>query len=230
MEGIDFFEMYALVVPWTMVHLMMILKILLQRKSMQGDVAAAFLHGKLAENEKVYIEMPLGFRKQGKVLKLKKTLYWLRQSPRAFWQYLTKAMKAVGMKVSKLDPFLFVGDHVMAVAFVDDILFWATDQAYINELGSKLRGQGLLLEKEDDATGFLGVKMTKMEDDNIKIKQTGLIDRIVEALGLDPKMVTPKWMPAEATPLPQDEEGKPLQGAFSYASVVGMLLYLSGHS
>ena len=47
------------------------------------------------------------------------------------------------------------------MAFVDDILFWSTDEAYINELGVKLREQGLLLEQEDDAAGFLGVTMTK---------------------------------------------------------------------
>jgi hypothetical protein len=230
LEGIDFFETYAPVVQWTTVRLMFILEILLQLKSKQGDVTAAFLHGELGPDEKVYVEMPLGFRKKGKVLKLKKTLYGLRQSPRAFWQCLTKAMKAVGMQVSKLDPCLFVGERVMAVAYVDDILFWATDEAYINELGSKLREQGLLLEQEDDAAGFLGVKMTKTEDGNIEMKQTGLIDRVVEALGLDSKMATPKWTPAEGTPLTRDEDGEPPQGSFSYASVVGMLLYLAGHS
>ena len=46
------------------------------------------------------------------------------------------------------------------MAFVEDILFWSSDMAYINELGSKLRAQDLLLEQEDDAAGFLGVKMT----------------------------------------------------------------------
>ncbi len=74
------------------------------------------------------------------------------------------------------------------MAFVNDILFWSTDQAYINKLGSKLREQGLLLEQEDDAAGYLGVKMTKTEDGHIEMKQTGLIDRIVEALGLDSKL------------------------------------------
>jgi len=203
---------------------------LLDLKSKQGDVTAAFLHSELGENERVYVEMPLGFRKAGKVLKLKKTLYGLRQSPRAFWKYLTNAMEAVGMKVSKLDPCLFVGDRVPAVAFVDDILFWSTDEAYINELGNKLRKEGLLLEQEDDAAGFLGVKMTKTKEGHIEMKQTGLIDRVIEALGLESKMVTPKWMPAEATPLTRDEDGETPQGAFSYASVVGMLLYLSGHT
>ena len=71
----------------------------------------------IGEDEKVYGEMPLGFRKAGKVLKLNKTLYGLRQSPRVFWKYLTNAMLAVGMEVSKLDPCLFIGNRVIAVAF-----------------------------------------------------------------------------------------------------------------
>ena len=107
-------------------------------------------------------------------MKLNKTLYRLRQSHHIFWKYLTNAMLAVGMEVSKLDPCLFIGNRVMAVAFVDDILFWSTDQAYINKLGSKLRKDGLLLEQEDNSAGFLGIKMTKMEDGLIKMKQTGL--------------------------------------------------------
>lgn len=134
--------------------------------------------------------MPLGFRQKGKVLKLKKTLYGLRQSPRAFWKYLSEAMVACGMEVSKLDPCLFVGEKVIAVAFVDDILFWASDEAYINELASKLRAQGLLLEQEDDAAGFLGVEMTRTEEGFIEMKQVGLIDRILDALGLDSKLAT----------------------------------------
>ena len=93
LEGIDFFETYAPVVQWTTVRMMLILEILLNLKSKQGNVTAAFLHAELGEDEKVYVEMPLGFRKQGKVLKLNKTLYRLRQSPRMFWKYLTNAMK-----------------------------------------------------------------------------------------------------------------------------------------
>jgi hypothetical protein len=89
-----------------------------------------------------------------------------------------------------------------------------------------LREQGLLLEQEDNAVGYLGVKMTKTEDSHIEMKQTGLIDRIVEALGLDSKLSTSKWTPAKATPLTRDEDGEPPQGSFSYSSVVGTLLYL----
>ena len=201
LEGIDFFETYAPVVQWTTVRLLLILEVLLKLKSKQGDVTAAFLHRELEEGENVYVEMPLGFRKHGKVLKLKKTLYGLRQSPHSFWKYLTKAMKACGMEVSKIDPCLFVGEKVLSICYVDDILFWAKDEADINELAMALRAEGLLLEQEDDAAGFLGVRLSKTEDGHIEMKQSGLIDRIIETLGLDSRLSTSKWTPAKATPL-----------------------------
>ena len=53
-------------------------------KSKQGDVTAVFLRAELEEGEIVYVKMPTGFKKQGKVLKLKKVLCGLRQSPQMF--------------------------------------------------------------------------------------------------------------------------------------------------
>ena len=89
LEGIDFFETYAPVVQWTTVRLMLILEVLLGIKSKKGNVTAAFLHANLGEDEKVFVDMPQGFEVKGKndsnkALKLKKTLYGLRQSLRDF--------------------------------------------------------------------------------------------------------------------------------------------------
>ncbi len=135
---------------------------------------------------------------------------------------MTKAMEACGMNVSKLDPCLFVGDKVLCICYVDDILFWAKDEADIIELGIKLRAQGLLLEQEDDAAGFLGVCQSKNDSGLIEMNQTGLIDRVIETFGLDQKMSTVKATPSESTPLVRDEEGEPPHGDFSYSSVIGM--------
>ena len=77
---------------------MLILEVLLGLKSEQGDVTAAFLHADFEEGEEVFVEMPRGFRQDGKVLKFKKTLYGCRQSPRAFQKYLVAKMDACGMK------------------------------------------------------------------------------------------------------------------------------------
>jgi hypothetical protein len=72
--------------------------------------------------------------------------------------------------------------------------------------------------------------MERNEGGSIELKQTGLIDRILEALGLDSKLAAGKFTPAETSPLAKDEDGPESEGSFSYSSVVNMLLYLSGHS
>ena len=62
------------------------------------------------------------------------------------------------------------------------------------------------------------------------MKQTGLIERVVEALGLDNGYARGKHTPAETKPLIKDEDGAATAKGFSFSSVVEMLLYLSGHT
>ena len=45
------------------------------------------------------------------------------------------------------------------ICYVDDLLFWARDEKDINDLAMKLREVGVDLEQEDDAAGFLGVRL-----------------------------------------------------------------------
>ena len=235
-EGVDYFETYAPVVQWTTIRLMLILEVLLDLKSKQGDVTCAFLHAELPAEEKVYLEMPRGFKQygkggRGKVLSLKRTLYGLKQSPRAFWKYMVEKLEICGMKQSTLDPCLFIGEKCIAVMYVDDILMWSTDVNHIYALGESLRESGVELEEEGDAAGFLGVKLSRVDGTNqLVMTQEGLTSRIIEALGLDDETSTPKGTPCIKAPLHKDLDGDPISGAFNYPSVVGMLLYLAGHS
>ncbi len=231
---VDFTETWAPVVQWTTVRMMLILATQLQLKSFSADVSCAFLHSDI--DSEVYVEMPRGFKKPGKVLKLLKSLYGLRQAPRLFWKYLTESMTSCGLVQSELDPCLFIGPKVIAVAYVDDILFFAKDEADIEKLMVDLRETGLLLEKESSAAGFLGVdiKPTKFnaagEATELELTQCGLIDRIITNLGLDDKDYS-KATPVESSkPLTRDKDGDPCIEDFNYAAVVGQLLYLSGHS
>ncbi|KAJ9560780.1 hypothetical protein OSB04_005940 [Centaurea solstitialis] len=75
----------------------------------QFDVKNAFLHGDL--KEEVYMEAPPGFSdsfKTGEVCRLKKSLYGLKQSPRAWFGRFTLAMKKYGFKQSNSDHTLFL--------------------------------------------------------------------------------------------------------------------------
>lgn len=58
LKGVDFFEVYAPVVQWSTVRLMLILQALLGLKSKQGDITCAFLHADVPEDEKIHVEMP----------------------------------------------------------------------------------------------------------------------------------------------------------------------------
>ena len=58
--------------------------------------------------------------------------------------------------------------------------------AKIDRVAMELCKLGVALEQEDDAAGFLRVKFDcDSKTGMIEMKQTGLINRVVEALGLD---------------------------------------------
>ncbi len=184
---------------------MLILEILLELKSKQGEITASVLHFDLEENEEVYVKMPCGFEKPGKVLKLKKTLYGLCQSPRAFWKYMVEKMSNCGMPQLNLDSCLFVDKKVIYIYYVDDFLFWSQDEKGIHEFSMALHKQGVYLEQEDDSEEFLGVHLEKdSETDLLEMKQTGLIDPFIETLGLDVGTMNGSVAPAEHKPLLKD--------------------------
>ncbi len=93
----------------------------------------------LGEDAKVYVEMPLGFKQHSsngkfKVLRLKETFYGLRQSPHAFWKYLTEKLDNCGLPQAPFDPCLFIGEEVIAICYINDLVFWARNEKDIVEL------------------------------------------------------------------------------------------------
>jgi hypothetical protein len=83
-EGIDFDDAFTPVAQMEFVRLLLALAAQEGWRVHHMDVKSAFLNGDL--NEEVYVHQPPRFAipdKEGKVLRLRKTLYGLRQAPRA---------------------------------------------------------------------------------------------------------------------------------------------------
>ena len=240
LEGVDYFETFAPVVNWNTVRLMLTLTLVHKLETAQADFTAAFIHAEidkdpnydkmtLSEQERsgVYVEMPKGFKEEGKVLKLNRSLYGLKQSPRNFYLHTKAKLEKIGYVMSESDPCLFISDDTICLIYVDDTLFFSKNMTAIERDIQRLKDENMSLDMEDDFAGFLGVHIEQLEDGTTKLTQKGLIKRIVSALGVE-RMPT-KETPAAFGTLPKDAEGEPAEELFNYSSVIGMLLYLSGH-
>ena len=246
-EGIDFFDTFAPVVQWSTVRMLLVLSLTLGLATKQVDYVSAFCQAPITED--VYIRLPKGWRKlnelgglkesfkDGHVLKLNRSVYGLRQSPKNFFELLRDNLFTVGFRQSKFDPCLFISDKVICVTYVDDCLFFARDENDIDNVINGIKNSGMDLQVEDSVAGFLGVHIDRYSETSedgkeikfIRLLQTGLIDRIIMALGLDSNATGVKT-PAPTDPLPRDLDGDPFDNRFNYASVVGMCMYLCNNS
>eukprot|EP00957_Ditylum_brightwellii_P092949 7077369-Ditylum_brightwellii.AAC.1 len=62
--------------------------------------------------------------------------------------------------------------------------------------------ENFLLRVESDAAGFLGINMEHQDGGAIELKQSALIQRIIDTLGF--QNASPKATPAEVAELPLD--------------------------
>ncbi|KAG7343789.1 reverse transcriptase RNA-dependent DNA polymerase [Nitzschia inconspicua] len=225
-EGVDYDETFAPVVNWTTVRFLLMMSILLGLETRQVDYVAAFVQADIDMD--VYVEMPRGFSQKGKVLKLKKSLYGLKQSPRNYFNHLSSKLNQLGFTASDADPCLFVSDKCICLVYVDDTLLYARSQKDLDDVVKGLRDLNMDLEEESDVAGFLGVLVDRRPDGSIVLLQEGLIARIIEALQIT--HLHPKRTPYRQGVLTADLDGDPPNGTFNYASVVGMLGYLQANS
>jgi len=91
----------------------------------QMDVETAFLNG--AVKTEVYIREPKGYETGvSEVCRLKKALYGLRESPRAWYDCFNNFIKKFNFKRSNYDHCLYVNnlnkDPIYISVFVDDLL------------------------------------------------------------------------------------------------------------
>jgi hypothetical protein len=174
--------------------------------------------------------MPKSFGKPGIVLKLRKSLYGLKQSPQNFFHHLRGKLHDVGSTSSTADPCLFISDKVIVFVYADDTLFFSPKQEYIDEILLKLKAKGLDLNIEEDVAGFLGFHVGKNPNGSIELTQVDLTDRISGTVGLEQDKSTGKSPPAEYGCLGTNVDDKACDETFNCRSVVSMMQYLSGHN
>lgn len=129
LEGIDFQETFAAVVKPTSFNVLMAIAAMRGWSIHQMDVKTAFLNGQLSQP--AYVSAPAGMRlPKGMCLLVKKALYGLKPSPRAWADKWTETMIKNGLRVSSYDPCVFIHEQIelIVIIWVDDILIFGKDE------------------------------------------------------------------------------------------------------
>eukprot|EP00957_Ditylum_brightwellii_P087817 6687674-Ditylum_brightwellii.AAC.1 len=127
-----------------------------------------------------------GWEQTGKVLRLTKSVYGLAQVPLAWFAKLFQS--------SQFDPYL-----------LDNCIMFARDLEKIDEKIQHMVNLGFTLCVKKDATGFWGIDLECNDDGTIQLKQTALIECIIESIGF--QNAKSKQTPAEVGELPADIDG-----------------------
>lgn len=164
--GIDYQETFSPVAKLNTVRVLLSLAANLDWPLHQLDVKNAFLNGNLQDED--YIEIPLGFQtcnNTGKVCKLRKSIYGLKQSPRAWFDRFTKSVKKQGYSQGQSDHTLFTkqsaeGRVAILIVYVDDIVLTGDYGEEIDRL-KKILAEEFEIKDLDALKYFLGMEVAR---------------------------------------------------------------------
>nr|GEW03743.1 zinc finger, CCHC-type [Tanacetum cinerariifolium] len=182
-QGINFDEVFSLVARIEIVRLILALAAYHGWQVHHLDVKSAFLHGDL--KEEVYVTQPEGFVKQGntgKVYKLIKDLYGLREAPRAWNVKLDQTLKSLDFKKCNLEQAVYTRrsktSTLIVGVYVDDLIITGTPRKEIDAFKSQMKDR---FEMSDLGlfAYYLGIEVTQTGGE-ITIKQTRYINKILK--------------------------------------------------
>jgi hypothetical protein len=112
----------------------------------QWDVVNAFVHADLPYD--VFMKLPPGYSEENTILKLKKALYGLRESPLLWQRKFTATLRELGLEPVPHEPCCWTKDGVIIFFYVDDIVvaYRKENEAIAQSLTAALRARYSLLD------------------------------------------------------------------------------------
>lgn len=209
------YDVYAPVARMSTVRLLISISLQENKPIRQMDIPTAFLNGNL--EKEIFIKYPEGVKEEkGKVLKLRKALYGLKEAPRCWNERVHNFFIENNFEQSKHDVCLYFKPGTWALIFVDDFLLMGN----FEEIKEKLQ---IVFKAKDlgDIKEYLGMEIHKSKD-TVCIKQEKLIRKILKKFGMEDSKVAKT--PMEKEPITTEEEEIV---NVPYRELIGSLTYLS---
>ena len=175
------------------------------------------------------MHIPPGFataKTEGKVLKLHRSLYGLKQSPRAWFDKFRKSVLKLSYKQGNADHTLFYKKRgsllTILIVYVDDIVITGDDSAGIEDLKQQLKRE---FEVKDlgQLRYFLGIEVSRSSKGIYLSQRKYVLDLLSETGMLGSR---PACTPIEQNHRLANDSGEPVDRD-QYQRLVGRLIYLS---
>ncbi|KAJ3685421.1 hypothetical protein LUZ61_014585 [Rhynchospora tenuis] len=226
-EGIDYTETFAPVAKMVSVRTFLAVAAIKGWRLHQMDVHNAFLHGDL--HEEVYMRLPPGFTYShaGKVCRLRKSIYGLRQAPRMWFSKLTSALESYGFVQSKADYSLFTlhrGNAFLAIlVYVDDLVIAGNSDNAICEFKQYMSNM-FHMKDLGHLKYFLGIEIARGPLGLFLCQHKYVLDILAESGLLGAK---PAPTPMEQNHRLAESVGGKFKDPEKYRRLIGRLIYLT---
>ena len=233
-EGIDYKETYAPVVRYESLRAVLATAATRDLEILQLDVKTAFLNGDLEET--IYMEQPEGHITAGhekKVCLLKKTIYGLKQSPRAWNVKFNDFILQYGLQRSDADPCIYyrktLDDFIIMAIWVDDVLICGSSTTTVDRMVDHLQSGFHATARPLDY--FVGLIMQRDRfNRRLFISQPTYIGNIISTYNM--ANCRKRKIPADPgnrlikrVKSTSDESERERMPAFPYREAVGSLMY-----
>lgn len=224
-EGVDYKETYSPVLRYSTLRLLFALSVKLNFNITHLDVTTAFLNGFLDEN--VYMQLPPNLEcKANSVLKLKRAIYGLKQSARAWNKRINDCLLELGYVKSKLEPCLYSKkckkEQIIIAIFVDDFFIFSNSPSMTETLKKNLV-TNFKIKDLGELKQCLGMRVKRYENGSISLDQKKFVEQILIKFNmLDCKSAD--------TPIENNlklEKGVEMYKQYPYQQLMGSLMYLS---
>ncbi|NDA63213.1 MAG: hypothetical protein EBX50_14410 [Chitinophagia bacterium] len=228
-EGLDFTETFAPVAKFSSIRILLSFAAAKDWECHHMDVKTAFLNGEL--EEEIYMEQPEGFVKDGEehlVCRLQKTIYGLKQSPRAWNKKLHGELCKLGFTRCEADHSVYCKRDeqglVFLLVYVDDIIIISDGKAAMQACKDAL-SRTFTMTDLGETNHFLGMEMHRDRQARlIYLNQSTYINAMLERYGMSDCAPVRIPLSVGAKLPPATTEGKGFHN--QYQSMVGSLMYL----
>ncbi|KAK8669924.1 hypothetical protein V6N13_104691 [Hibiscus sabdariffa] len=189
-HGIDYDEIFSPVAMFKSIRILLAIAAFHDYEIWKMDVKTAFLNGKLEED--VYMTQPEGFvtpENAGKVCKLQRSIYGLKQASRSWNLRFNDAIKDFGFIRNEDEPCVYkkVSGSIVSflILYVDDILIIGNDIPTLQSVKAWL-SSCFSMKDLGEASYIVGVKIYRDRSRRLLgLSQSTYIDKVLKRFNME---------------------------------------------